>query len=138
MALFRRSPKQAAAGPIPEEGYSAGVQVQVLPFAPYATPNVQGGQYAQPYGRPTELPAVYPGIQLYCGVEAINRDWNVETAADVPYFQQTPRSQPTVTTRDGGRPGQTFGPAQMAAAYGAIRQGRAQSAQAFASELLGW
>lgn len=123
---------------MPLAPYSAGVLPQVRAFAPAATPNVQGGQYVVPYGVPTELPAVYPGIQLYCGVEAINRNWLVLTAADVPYFQQTPRSQPTVTTRDGGRPGATFGPAEMANAYGAVRQQRAQSAQSLAAGLLGW
>lgn len=141
MGLLKRGPKltkSANGGPVPLAPYSAGVGPQVGPLNPYATPNVQLGVYAVPYGVPTELPALYPGMQLWCGVEHINRDYLVLTAADVPWFQQTPRSQPTVTTRDGGAPGQTFGPAEMVAAYGSVRQSRAQQAQAFASGLLGW
>lgn len=123
---------------MPDRGYSAVPQAQVGPFAPMATPNVQLGTFVIPYGVPTQLPGIYPGIQLYCGVEAINTDWMVPSAGDVPYFQATPRSMPLVTTRDGGAPGATFGPAEMSDTYGAIRQQRAQDAQTFAAGLLGW
>lgn len=123
--------------PVPESGYSARqTQLQVVPFAPLAGANVQGGGYAYPPS--TQIPSIYPGPQLFCGVEAINRNWMVLTAADVPYFQQSQQVNfPDVTTRDGGRPGAQLGPGIFARVFGPKRQAHSAAAADLQAGLLG-
>ena len=123
--------------PVPSSGYvPVQDQLQVLPFSPGATPNVQGGRYAYPPA--TQVPAIYPGVQLHCGVEGLNPHWMVLTAADVPYFQQSQQVNfPDVTTRDGGRPGMQLGPGLFSKIFGPGRQAANADQSDFQAGLLG-
>lgn len=111
------------------------------PFAVAATPNAQIGQYVQPWSIPTAVAAVPPGVQLFCGVEAINRNNNITTHGGIPFFQQTIRpgvGSLNMTTLDGGRPGMPLGVGGVAQTWGAIRQARASARDTMANQLLGW
>lgn len=97
----------------------------------------QTGKYGTPI--PTQQAGYWPGLQLRCGVEAINRNYMVLTSADVPYFQQT--SYPVDPKRnllDGRRPGNALGVAGVAKLLGPSRKARAEAMQGLQSDVLGW
>lgn len=136
----KRQNQQLGLVPVPLAGYDVAVVQQWGPSGSGATPNTQIGTFGgQP--RPTQIAGYYPGIQMKCGVEGIDRHWGVYTAhgEDVPYFQQTTRpANPTQTLRDGGKPGPVFGVGLVASLFGNARRQRAQAVQSQASGLLGW
>lgn len=111
------------------------------PFMVSATPNAQVGQYVEPWSIPTAVAAVPPGLQLFCGVESINRNNIISTHGGIPFFQQTIRpgvGSLNMTTLDGGRPGMPLGSGGVAQTWGLIRQARASARDAMANQLLGW
>lgn len=115
---------------------------QVGPLMPLASPNVQLGRFTTPYAVPTQVHALVSGPQMICGVETVRRQFFTNPMAPenpTPFFQQTLRpSFPVMTTRDGGRPGNTVGPAGAALGYGAQRMHYADATDSLAANLLGW
>lgn len=122
-------------------GREIGPGPQVGPLMPLASPNVQLGKFAVPYAVPTQVHALVSGPQLFCGVETVRRQYLSPMAAGnpAPFFQQTMRpSFPVMTTRDGGRPGNTVGPAGAALTFGPQRMAQADASDTLAANLLGW
>ena len=139
--IAQGAPGDPSMAAVPLAPYQPGVGPQVGPLMPLASANVQLGRFLVPYGAPTMVHAYISGPQLFCGVEAVSRNYDTRMAAGNPrpFFQQTQRPTfPVVTTRDGGRPGNTLGPAGVATAYGKVRENRQDAAQGFAAKLLGW
>lgn len=137
------APGDGAMAAVPLAPYQVtAARPMVGPLMPLASPNVQLGVYGTPYGAPTQVHALVAGPQLRCGVETIRREYltpGSPVSPTTPFFQQTMRpSFPVMTTRDGGRPGATLGPAGTAQTFGAQRQDHAQALQDLASGLLGW
>lgn len=135
------APGDPSMAAIPLAPYSPVVGPQVKALMPMATGNAQYGAFVTPYGAPTLVHAYIAGPQLFCGVEAVSRNYDTRMAAGNgrPFFQQTVRPTfPVVTTRDGGRVGNSLGPAGVAQTYGPVRNARADAAQGFTAKLLGW
>lgn len=140
--IAQGAPGDSAMAAVPLAPYGVtDARPLVGPLMPMASANVQLGVYSTPYGAPTMVHAMVAGPQLRCGVETIRRQYLTPMAPGnpAPFFQQTMRpSFPNMTTKDGGRPGNTVGPAGVAQAYGAARNDRQRAVQGLAAGLLGW
>lgn len=142
-----RAPKVPAVGgptaPVPivspiEYGAVGSTYHGIMPLA---APNAQIGAYDVPWSVPTAVAGVYPGPQLFCGVESLRRQYLTLGYGPAPFFQQTIRpgvASLNMTTLDGKRPGMGLGPAGVAQAFGRLRQQRAHAQDALANQLLGW
>lgn len=140
--IAANAPTDGAMAAVPLAPYDVnGNRPLVGPLMPMASANVQLGVYATPYGAPTQVHAMVAGVQLRCGVETVRRQFLTSMAPGhgAPFFQQTVRPVfPVMTTRDGGRPGNTLGPAGTAETWGPIRAARQRAQQNLGADLLGW
>jgi hypothetical protein len=141
--VAQAAPTDGAMAAVPLAPYDVtAARPLVGPLMPAATGNVQLGVYSTPYGAPTQVHALVAGPQLRCGVETVRREFltpGSPASPGVPFFQQTVRPVfPVMTTRDGGRPGNTVGPAGVAETWGDTRENRQNAQDTLASQLLGW
>jgi hypothetical protein len=112
-AFTRRQP----ADPVPAEyGAVSGGR----PFAPLATPNVQGGYFDDV--RLNQFPARWEGLMLRCGVEGLKSGWYTPTISVVPTFQQSqyPQRDRVGTQRFGQGYTGGVGPVNVAAMNAAV------------------
>lgn len=140
--LTRRKPGKptgmSAFAPYPVAPYEPVAGVNNFAPLPNISPQTQTGLF--PSHRPTQVPALPLGIMLKCGVEDLDRNYQVYTTGDLPYFLQVQRQTrgQGSTLATGNRPGPPAGPGTVSPLLGPGRVSRAQQISDLAAGLLGW